>query len=103
MGKFFLIIIVIFIVIALLVYNYVETGQLTLIPHKLTPREQEIRKLKKELHRVEYDLRDLEEQAKMIGAGSGLLDIAGREQLVAKRNRLREQIRALEQEESPSH
>jgi peptidoglycan hydrolase CwlO-like protein len=66
MGKFIVFILVLA-VVCMVIYNYVQTGELAIIPRKLSPREQEIRNLEKRIKQIERELSSLERQAREVG------------------------------------
>lgn len=96
MGKVIILLVIIFLV-GLVVHNYMETGKITLIPHKLTPHEQKIRQLELKLKKVEKEIDSLKRQAKMVGLAAPQVTLSEYGGLQQEKEELERKIRELKQ------
>lgn len=94
MNRFFIVLILL-IAAGYTFYNYLETGRISVLPVKLTPVEQEILSLEKQLKQVNRELASIERQAKEIGLSMAQVTIAEKDRLEEKKAQLLEKLSQL--------
>ncbi len=85
---------VLIVVIALLAYNYLQTGEIRLLPRHLSSREEKLLQLEKALEHEKRDLKALEREANAVGGGT--IEVA--EQKMKKIEQLEKEIAELKAE-----
>jgi len=88
-----IVLIVVILIAALLIYNYVKSGKLSLLPTEPSADEKQLQDLEKRLGEVEKEIRQIE----LIASTSGVADTAGYEKYTQERDSLKEQIKALKE------
>lgn len=87
MGKL-LVLFIILCMAGFVIHTYLETGRWSLLPVTLTPQEQELRSLEKELKKVEFELGSYDRQAREIGLAVSQAMVPEKERLLAKKAEL---------------
>lgn len=88
------VIVVLIVVIALLAYNYFQTGEVRLLPRRLSSQEEKLLQLEKALEHEKRDLKALEREANAVGGAT----IGEAEQKMKKIEQLEKEIAELKAE-----
>ena len=76
--------------IALLAYNYYNTGNIELIPRKLTPEETEFKAIEKRLKAIKQEFNRMDSKARASGGVAPQVNFSDADRLKAEREKLEE-------------